>query len=76
MASRRPRRQRWTASASHAAARALALSRRGPWRAALVFVIWCPTETLLGWPCIKGADIRSIQELLYQSDLRTTTIYK
>jgi hypothetical protein len=30
----------------------------------MVFVIWCPTETLLGWPCIKGADIRSIQELL------------
>jgi len=27
-------------------------------------------------PCIKGGDIRSIQELLYQSDLSTTTIYK
>jgi site-specific recombinase XerC len=24
----------------------------------------------------KGGDIRSIQELLYQSDLRTNTIYK
>jgi len=53
MASRRIRRQGWTASASHAAAGALA-----------------------GWLCIKGGDIRSIQELLYKSDLRTTTIYK